>query len=259
MGSCTSPRATIEQGTRAWTAPPLIGYSAWLESLWHSGTRTRAAPALTASQSLALWRRVIGESSESSEPDRSRGRRRVGGRGMAIAVSLANRSCLAAAGDGDGDFKAFLGWCREYRRVLADHGWVDRAEIARLLPAADWLAPASIAFADLDEPAPLQRALVERLERAGTRIEHLSAPAHAATKRRAQLGDASEEIRAAAAWARRRARGDPVRALALVVPDFSERRGEVERALGIAGDAAGGRTRLDEVRRSARAHGSPPR
>jgi ATP-dependent helicase/nuclease subunit B len=229
----------VGQGTRAWITAPLIGYSAWLDNLWHSGSDPRPT-ALTSSQALALWRRVIGASSEAAALVGHEGAASWAAEAWQLLCHWRIDPASLRPGDGDGDFKAFLGWCREYRRALADRGWVDRAEIARLLPTADWLAPTSIAFVDLDEPAPLQRALVERLERAGTRIEHLKAPAHAATKRRAQLGDSFEEIRAAAAWARRRLATTPSARLALVVPDLNERRGEVERAFGIAGDADAG-------------------
>src|SRR5262245_19812577 len=50
----------------AWITPPLIGFAGWSEALWQSGPEPRARP-LTASQSLALWQRVIGESKQAAE------------------------------------------------------------------------------------------------------------------------------------------------------------------------------------------------
>ena len=50
----------------AWETPPLKSYSAWLDDLWleHAGER---GPALSANQSLALWRRVVADSEEGGD------------------------------------------------------------------------------------------------------------------------------------------------------------------------------------------------
>src|SRR5262245_8332467 len=56
----------IAAGASAWLTPPVVPYRAWAEQLWLGGDASRPVP-LRAQQSLALWRRVIGESAESAD------------------------------------------------------------------------------------------------------------------------------------------------------------------------------------------------
>jgi ATP-dependent helicase/nuclease subunit B len=235
----------LAANTPAWITPPLIGYASWLESLWLSAGPAQPMP-LTPPQSLALWRRVIRDSSSGAEL--------VGEAGAADWAADARRllchwqidSARERASDEQHDFAAFLLWSREYRSALAAHDWVDPAEIARRLPAAEWRAPPRVTFADPDEPTPLEQALLDRLTRSGTRIELELPPARDAELRSARAPDATEELRVAIAWARARLEAAPAARIALVIPGLAERHGEVERALAAeAGDLPtwhGGRT-----------------
>jgi len=227
----------ISAGAGAWVTPPLISYSGWLESLWLGGRKPRPVP-LTPPQSLALWRRVIGESAEGAELIGPAGAAEWAADAWQLLCRWGIDPERERPGDGQGDFRAFLVWCRTYRRALADNGWVDRAEIARQLPTIEWPAPARVVFADLDEPSPLHRTLLERLARAGSRVEALAPPALTAELRRTKLADAAEELRAAIDWAQRRLAATPAARIALVVPDAAQRRGELERALARRSAAA---------------------
>jgi ATP-dependent helicase/nuclease subunit B len=220
----------IAAGTRAWVTHPLMGYSTWLESLWLGGREARPVP-LSASQSHALWRRLVRESAEGTELIGHRGAAEWAAEARQLLCDWRLDPAHERAGGGERDFRAFLGWCQDYRRVLAENGWVDHADIARLLLTAEWETPFKVIFADADEPSPLQRALLDRLARSGGRVEHLRPPATSAVLRRAKLADAVEELRAAVAWARNRLATDPFQRIAIVVQGLSERYGEIERAL----------------------------
>jgi ATP-dependent helicase/nuclease subunit B len=220
----------VAAGTRAWETPPLLGYSVWLESLWLGGREPRPVP-LSASQSLALWRRVIRDSAEGDELIGHRGLAEWAAEAWELLCNWRLDPARERADDSERDFAAFLGWCREYRRVLTDNGWIDHAEVARLLLTADWQAPSHVIFADSDEPSPLEQALLDRLARSGCRIEHRAPRAQAADLRRTTLADAAEELRAAVHWARRRLAATPAQRIAIVVSGLAERHGEIERAL----------------------------
>jgi len=220
----------IAAGRSAWVTPELVAHASWAERLWQSDTEPRALP-LGAAQAAALWRRIVAESDQGAEL--------VGDRGAALWAAeawelLCHWDIDAArehAGATQADYGAFLGWCRRYVATLADHQWVDRASIARRLPDVEWRAPARAILADLAEPTPRQRALLERLELRGCRVERWDAPAAAAVRLRVRLADARDELRTALAWARTRLAAAPDARIALVVPALAERRGEIDRAL----------------------------
>jgi len=211
----------------AWETPPLKSYSAWLDDLWleHAGDR---GPALSANQSLALWRRVIADSEEGGDL--------IGHAGAAEwaagAWQLLHRWQIDPAGERaavhEVDYRAFLRWCRSYRAWLDGRGFVDRAELEAALPAR-LAAVDRIVVADLEEPYPARTALLAQLAAGGMTIETLAAPAAAGTRRAARLADAADELRAAFEWAKQRLAASPQARVAVVVPVAARRLHEIDR------------------------------
>ncbi len=218
---------SIDSGTHAWETPPLLSYSAWLEELWleHGDER---GPALTANQSLALWKRVVAESDESGEL--------IGHVGAAEwaagAWQLLHRWNIDVAAQRASvtqvDYRAFLAWSRRYRALLDAHGWVDRAELEAAL-AARPVAPRHLVLADLTESYPARTALLTRLSAQGAAIEEIATPAVTGERRAARLADAAEELRAAFTWAGRHLDENPRARVAIVVPAAARRQSEIER------------------------------
>lgn len=199
----------------AWETPPIRPYAAWLDDLWREQAPERV-PALTAHQSLALWRRVIAESAEGSEL--------IGHAGAAewaaSAWQLLNRwqvdlNAQRAAAN-QVDYRALLGWCRLYRAYLESNGWVDRAELEAALALGEAMA-GPLALADLAETYPARDALFARLAARGTTIENVAAPPRTGLPHSARLADAGDELRAALAWAGRRVARNPRARIAVVV------------------------------------------
>jgi len=233
----------IAAGRRAWLTPPLVAYGDWIERLWQYSPEPRALP-LRPTQTLALWRRVVADSPEGADL--------LGERGAARWAAEAWELCCDAnidldrehAGPSQRDYRAFLAWHRRYADELDGQGWIDRPSIGRRLPDLEWRTPERVILADIDEPTPRQRALLERLERSGGCVERWSAPRTTAARFRVRLADARDELRTAVAWARARLAAMPDARIALVVPALDERRAELERALeepfgrGTAGRAA---------------------
>jgi len=221
----------IASGASAWLTPAIVPYRAWAERLWLDGDPSRAVP-LRAPQALALWRRVIAESAESAEL--------IGHRGAAEwAADAWQRLChwridprAEHAGPEQRDYRAFLAWCARYRAVLAERGWIDEPALdLELATAALPSAPAEWVLADLDESAPVRRALLERAERAGIRVSRWAPPPASGRARRVRLADAADELRSAVAWASERLGAAPGTRIAIVVAGLAERHVEVERAL----------------------------
>jgi ATP-dependent helicase/nuclease subunit B len=221
----------VTAGHTAWVTPPLIGFSVWSESLWDTAPTPRAVP-LTANQSLALWERVIAESDQAGELLGERGAAAWATAAWALLCHWGIDPSGERAGPSQRDFGAFLGWCRRYRAVLEQNAWVDHALVARDLPKVAWRTPERVAFADIDEPSPAQRELLEELARRGCRIEHRQAPVTSARRRAIKLADAADELRTAIDWARTRLESRAAGRIAIVVTGLADRRIEIERALG---------------------------
>jgi probable DNA repair protein len=232
--------AQIAGREAAWATPPLATYAAWLDALWNAHGGDRGEP-LTVGQSAALWRRVLAESSESSELIGQAG----AAEWAADAWQLLHRWQLDPATQrahpDQLDYRALLRWCRSYRERLEGHGWIDRAEVEATLAARTPGGQGRIVAADLAEPYPARAALFAQLEVHGCAVTATAAPTVAATRRAARLADATEELRVAFGWAARRLGEQPAARLAIVVPDLTRRRNEIER---LAATAMGGGPQL---------------
>ena len=191
----------IRAGAVAWETPPVKSYAAWLDELWLEHADARG-PALTASQSFALWRRVVAESAESSELIGHAGAAEWAAAAWAVLHRWQIDPVAQRAAATDVDYRAFLGWCRRYRARLDDHRWIDRAEVEAAL-TAHGSARGRLVVADPPEPYPARTALLARLAAHGAAHSEISAPAVAGSRHTARLADAADELRAALAWAKR--------------------------------------------------------
>ncbi len=219
--------APIAAATLAWETPPIRSYAAWLDELWLEQADERG-PALTPNQSLALWRRIVADSSESQGL--------IGHAGAAewaaSAWQLLHRwqidPLAQRAAAGQIDYSAFLTWCRSYRAWLDGHGWIDQAGVEGAL-ATRVAAQGRIVMADLTETYPARSALFARAAARGTRFEQRVAPVADSSPRAARLADAVDELRAAFGWAKRQLEADPRARVAIVVPTAAQRHDELER------------------------------
>src|SRR5262245_21595554 len=221
----------IAAGASAWLTPAVVPYRVWAEGLWLDGGSARPVP-LRPAQSLALWRRVIAESAESAEL--------IGQRGAAEWAADAWRGLChwridpraERAGPEQRDYRAFLAWCAGFRSALDDRGWIDEARLdLELATSALPSGPAEWVLADLDESAPVRKALLERAERAGIRVSRWSPPPVDGRARRVRLADAADGRATAVAWAADKLAAAPGTRVAIVIAGLAERHVEVERAL----------------------------
>jgi ATP-dependent helicase/nuclease subunit B len=222
--------AAIAAGRRAWVTPTILGYGGWLDQLWQSTNEPREPP-LAPGQALALWRRVIAESTEGADLLGERGAALWASEAWELACQWGFDLDRERAGASQGDYRAFLAWSRRYAAALGDLGCVDRALIARRLPDSGCRAPEQLILAGLDDSTPRQRALLERLESGGSLVQAWPESGSRASVARVRLADARDELRTALAWARARLAAAPDARIAIVVAGLRERRLELERAL----------------------------
>ncbi len=162
-------------------------------------------------------------------------------------VLAAYRLAVDGSFEASEDWAAFAAWSREFRAQCRATGWLERARLSDFLRqkigAGELPAPGEVYVAGFDEMTPQQVEFLNGL--AEWRV--LEAPDHSAAVERRRLRDSSQEIRNAAAWARRLLEADPRTQIGIiVVPDLTRSRSAVERIFRPVA-----RSRISPLRRTA--------
>ena len=218
-------------GGHASRSLPLVGYEQWLQQLWEDDPGAERPLLLGRAQSLAAWRQII----EDHAADFA-----------LIGSDVATRWAMDAwqrllrfgvdverlqAGEDQPDLRAFLLWCRAYRRRLHDAGWIDIAGAESRLAEAPLPSPRRVCLLNLHEQWPSQQRLFEQLARAGWQVDARALPGALNRTVTLPLQDPDRELQAAVEWARQRLGASPRSRVALVIGDLQDRVNEVQRTL----------------------------
>jgi ATP-dependent helicase/nuclease subunit B len=229
------------RGHRVWNRPDILPFEAFLDRAWSDwlwrGASGDAPLLLNAFQEQALWHRIIRESPEGASllqiPETARQAAQT------WQLLAAYRLDVDGSFEASEDSAAFAAWSREFRRLCRAGGWLERARLSDFLrqkiTEGELPAPREVYVAGFDEMTPQQAAFLRALgEWRAVEIGDRSA----AVERR-RLRDSSDEVRGAAAWARRLLESDPKAQIGvIVVPDLTRSRGTVERIFREALDDA---------------------
>lgn len=234
--------SAIRAGRVSWVRREILPFEGWLRRLWrewlYRGSRQPVALLPLGTESV-VWEQIVQESAEARDL--------LDVRGMAEtarqAWTLLWHWELPAEGPGWGeteDTEAFQAWSEEFRTRLNGNGlngnrWISPAMLPGFLServaAGEISIPAEVRVIGYDELPPAYGRLLASLGRRGTRVV-VEEPAcdAAASMTRVSFSDSAGEVRAAAAWARRRleAHGAAV-SVGIVVPDLGRRREAIER------------------------------
>ncbi len=222
------------QGQTTWPAAEVLPWKAWLERAFRDCLLRGSAHRLlmTAPQARALWQRIIAEAPE--------------GRGLLQVTTTAE----AALGAWElvhawrllpalqsiplaEETLAFLRWARAYDRVCAQSQFTDQARLADavgdLARAGALSLPGHVVLFGFDHLNPQQDELLEALRSQGVRVDiHEPARAQSPAVVLCHPG-VTEEIRAAAHWARSRLAVEPQARIGVVVPELTRLRATIER------------------------------
>lgn len=218
-----------------WTSPAIVPWSAWLETLWEQRLYRAGADTvpmrLSAGQEALVWERVVRENagdeyflSIESTADAAR---------QSWALMHAwelNRAEIEQAATEDTG--VFLTWCDAFEHACAAGGWLGTARLpARLAESlGDVELPRRILLAGFDDVTPQQLSFAAACAASGALVDRVeTAAATRGEAVRVACGDARQEIRAAAAWARATLEAHPEASIGVIVPDLETRRNDVER------------------------------
>ena len=221
-------------GATVWTPHQIYALETFLSSLHHrlilEGHDTRLL--LNRSQELAIWRDIIASDASVS------GLRSVD----SLADMAANARHLLLLHNGHSrlrdfnvstDTRAFQRWAEAFDRACTRHSYITSAELPSALAQA--LAEGhlpipneGLTLVDFDSRPPAHSALLASIEQAGYPVETLRT-AVPSTAFVATTHDETGELRAAALWTRDLLVQNPAATIAIVVPNLSDRRPQLER------------------------------
>jgi ATP-dependent helicase/nuclease subunit B len=224
-----------ERGRTVWNRPDVLPLQAYLDRTWGEWLARYAdenAPVLlTAAQEQGLWEQIIRESPAGASllqiPETAR---------QAIEtwrLVVEYRLPVDGSFEASEDWAAFASWSREFRRRCGANGWLEQARLGDFLRGRilenEISRPTEVFVAGFDEMTPQQTELMTAL--GGWRA--IETQHYPAVPERRKLRNTTEDIRSAAAWARRLIETDPETQIGIIVaPDLMRSRAKVERILG---------------------------
>jgi len=222
-------------GARSWPAPDVLPWSAWQQRLWESAQFQVPYPLpllLTPQQELALWARVIGESSAASAllhvESAAQSARQAWDSVCAWRLGSALRRMPLSE-----EAAAFLGWSEAFVHFCARESLLDSGrltdELIGLFGRGAPVPAGPLVVYGFDAIDPQRTALIEGLRGRGVKVDVMqSARPEGAAVLVAQPG-ARQELRAAALWARAILTRESEATVGVVVPDLQRLRSDIAR------------------------------
>ena len=240
-----------------WTTPAILPLDAFLLRSWRewilSGAKPDAPVLLDTPQEQLLWEQVIRESPEGDSllriPETAQRAMEAWQLGRAYRLPIDGRF------EATTEWSAFTAWSQRFQRRCQANGWLERARlmdvVAEGLAAGEAPRPRMIYRAGFEELTPQQSELFEALGE----WHEIETPGCVSTRQSWKFPDATQEIRAAAAWARLRLENAPEAQIGVIVPNLTSLRGKVER---IFREALNPGIALDDQERSFHLSLGPP-
>jgi ATP-dependent helicase/nuclease subunit B len=226
-----------QQGLHAWQSADILDWDSWLHRLWQKQLRsgTEARLLLTTLQELELWVQLVKPSIE--------GRRLISVAGVAeLAQQAYALLCAYGAlnflhGDrlGNQDVESFREWARGFERTSRKEEWLSRSMLPLVLHqaaiAGQLEATARLLLIGFDRVTPAQQQLIEALRDHGHEVQIIE-PSEVSTEETTRLVEAidkRDEIATCALWLKHELAAKDTPRIAVVVPNVSTVRPEIER------------------------------
>lgn len=210
---------------RVMESPRIYTVDKWLEDLWREQAIRETGPTLLSDvQQLHLWRRVILESEEADRLLQVSAAARLAMEAWSVLHAWRIPWTSSALEQTD-DTAAFYRWSRRYAQICEQKKWTDRARFAEDIPPCG-LNVALAGFAGGVNPA--LRSTLDRIAAGWREIEAFE-PATSPMAGSAEFQTVSDEVRAAAEWAREVLRANPEARVCVASTDLGSQKRLFER------------------------------
>lgn len=223
-----------------WSMPDILPLDAFLERQWRNwvlrGACDDCPRLLDPLQEQIVWEQIILQSpaGETLLQISETARTAI----QAWQLVQAYKAPLDGRFEATEDWAAFRDWSQTFRERCQANHWMERARLSDFLLqriAAGEVSNIPVLYvAGFDDLTPQQAELFETLD-----ARHITATVHLSAIERYKAADATQEILAAAEWARRMLAQEPDAQIGIVVPDLKRLRPKVERIFREVLDPAG--------------------
>lgn len=223
-------RKTAARNT-VWSSPDILPWSAWLRRLWQENVYAAGEDCpilLDNAQQLLVWQRILGAERVSGLRPSAMAEAAVRAWGLLHEFALPTERPVF---DKKVDTQAFFRWATKYQKLCDTNGWLDPAQLpVRLHETASRASQGrELVFWSFDRYSPQQQALRAALDAGGIQCRDIQLDDVPGASVRLELDDREDELRAAAAWARKKLEASPTAKIGIVVPDLDKSRGVTER------------------------------
>lgn len=217
-------------GRRAWVTPPIEDWDTWLHTQWQAVSLSEAnAPLLlTSLQERRVWTRMLKEDAQTL----------VSPAGMATLAedAYALLSSYEAHAEryhewGKNDAERFRHWAADFDRDCAQRNWMPRAHLEHKIATvlAKGRLPEEMLLVGFERATPAQKRLLDALAEMGVKVAFGATAASSARKEYVATPGQQHEIVVCARWVRERLKENPEARIAVLAPDLSAIRNELER------------------------------
>jgi ATP-dependent helicase/nuclease subunit B len=223
------------RGLLVWETLAILTLGSWLSRLWEeaidAGADTRLL--LNDSQEAALWEQIVAQSTDYPMLSAPPATARIAQDAWSLLHAWDIARAELARGSHE-DVVAFAGWADAFDEQCRRQNWLDNARLANtltsLIAAKKIPVPVRVIFAGFDEFTPAQRRLIDALRSVGCDAVTLPSPQNAGAIVRMPFRSATDEIQAAAEWARHQLDQNPDKRLGVIAPDLSTHGALIRRA-----------------------------
>jgi len=220
----------VAAGKTAWATPQILAWKDWLAQVWQGLVDDRQV--LDKVQGQVLWQAIVTESEVGTvllNPDATAAT-------AAKAYSLLRQwsmNLTALQGNDHLDVQALLLWAQTYEQRCESEAWLDEDTQVDLLIESirygEVLMPSAVVWAGFDAVTPQQRQLMRAQAEAGSEVGELAVQAQSCSAVLFPAQDRVAELRCAATWVAQKLAQSPDSRIAVVVPDLSSSKAQVER------------------------------
>ena len=226
-----------QQGLQAWQSADILDWDSWLHRLWQkqlrSSTETRLL--LTTLQELEVWVQLVKPIIEGKRLISVAGVAELAQQAYALLCAYGALDFLRGDRVGNQDVEYFRDWARSFERTCRKEDWLSRAMLPLVLHEAVIAGHVEVTgrllLTGFDRVTPAQQQLIEAFRERGHDVQFIE-PTDVSIEETTLLVEAvdkRDEIATCALWVKHELAAKNTARIAVVVPNVSTVRPEIER------------------------------